>query len=132
MIGILIIAHGNVGEELIKAATSIVKEVKNITSIVLPTEEDREVLKKKLLEKIDSLNASDGVLILVDVPGSSSYNLAKEILNERKVRIVTGVNLPMVLTSITKETQMSLDEIAKKVIDSGKKSIMEYLPEDIK
>lgn len=131
MIGILVITHGNLGEELIKSAVFIVKESEKVSSMALPVEEDRVILKKKLLEKIDSFDTSDGILVFVDMPGTSSCNLAMEIMNERKVKILTGVNLPMILTALTKRTQMSLDEITEKIIEAGRKSITKCVTETI-
>lgn len=124
MIGILLITHGEFGKELIRSAISIVGEQERVDSMILPSTEGVEVLKDRLMKKVDELNG-DGVLIFVDMPGSTAYNLAREAFKSRdNVEIISGVNLPMLTTALTRRKDFTLKEIVEKIIETGKKSII--------
>ena len=126
MIGILVITHGKFGEELIRAATSITGDFDAMKFITLPSGEDLNILREKLIKEIDDFISPEGVLIFTDMPGTTACRLAMSVANERKIRIVTGVNLSMLLSAITKRKELALEQLAEKIIDSGKKSITDY------
>jgi len=66
----------------------------------------------------------DGVVILADVLGGTPTNLSLSFLKEEKVEVVTGVNMPMLLTLSSYRKGKSLREIGKLVKKSGRRSIV--------
>src|SRR4051812_44273684 len=99
MIGILILTHGGFGEDLLKTACGIMHESEKIGALNLSRRLDFPTLRKRVSETIESLNAEGGVLVLIDAYGGTSYNTSLPLMNVYPISLVTGVNLPMVLSA---------------------------------
>jgi PTS system mannose-specific IIA component len=117
MVRALIIAHGNLAQELLNVAFSITGEKENVFAISnadLNLGSLQEIIREKLC-------GSDEKVIFVDCLGST-YTAAKIARN--KVPIITGVNLPMVISFLTKRDTISLDKLVEILIGDGHKSII--------
>lgn len=123
MIGVLILTHGQFGEDLLRTACLIMKDEKKVTALNISRRLEFKDLRKKVTDKVMELDARRGVLVLVDAYGGTSYNTCVPLMKEFKLNLVTGVNLPMVLSALTNRGRMSLTELAKKVSDDAKKTI---------
>jgi PTS system mannose-specific IIA component len=65
----------------------------------------------------------EGVLIMTDFSGGISYNMAFSFLKTDKVEVITGVNLPMILTFWNKRESRKMIELARDLQLSGTRSI---------
>ena len=70
------------------------------------------------------MDDGDGVVILTDVLGGTATNLSLSFLENEKIELVTGVNMPMLLTLSSYRKGRSLREIGKLVKKSGRRSII--------
>ncbi|MCE5282644.1 MAG: PTS fructose transporter subunit IIA [Deltaproteobacteria bacterium] len=123
MIGVLITTHGNLGNELIKAAELIRGGLKGILHVSIDQTKGVEDLKKEISTAIKKLDQGQGVLILTDLFGGTPSNISLSFLREGKVEVITGVNLPMLLKLPDIREGMSLREFAQYVKDYGIKNI---------
>ena len=64
-----------------------------------------------------------GVLMLVDMFGGTPSNLCLSFLDERRVEVVTGVNLPMLVKVARVDEGMPLNEVAELARDHGRRNI---------
>lgn len=125
MFGILVVTHGNLADELVKAARMIIGEdFHGIEPISIGWNDEVAKARKAILTGIESVNDKSGVLILTDMFGGTPTNLSLSFLETDKVEIITGVNLPMLikLFSLRKEN-WNLVEAAQKIRAQGQKSI---------
>jgi mannose PTS system EIIA component len=124
MIGVLITTHGNLGNELIRAAELIKGNIKGLIHVSVDQSKGLEELKKEISTAIKKLEHGKGVLILTDLFGGTPSNISLSFLKEGKVEVVTGVNLPMLL-KLTDDirTSMTLQEFSCVIKDYGKKNI---------
>ncbi len=122
MIGILILTHGGFGEEILKTACGIMHESEKVAALNLSRRLDFPTLRKRVSDTIVSLNV-EGVLVLIDAYGGTSYNTTLPLMNTHPISLVTGVNLPMVLSALTNRQRMGLEALAKKVSEDAKKTI---------
>jgi mannose PTS system EIIA component len=129
MIGVIIITHGNLGNEFVRAAEMIKGPLKNVVCISVDQTQGVEEVKKDMTAAIKKLDQGRGVLILTDLFGGTPSNLSLSLLKEGKVEVVTGVNLPMLLKLTDIREKMSLQEFANYVKDYGRKNI--YLASEI-
>jgi len=130
MIGVLITAHGNLGNELIRAAELIEGNLKGVYYVSVDQTKSVEELKKEIGTAIKKLDQGQGVLILTDLFGGTPSNLSLSFLKEGKVEVVTGVNLPMLLKlSNVRKEGMSLNDFACYIKEYGRKNI--YLASEI-
>jgi PTS system mannose-specific IIA component len=70
------------------------------------------------------MDDGDGVVILTDILGGTPTNLSLSLLEDEKVEVVTGVNVPMLLTLFSYRKGRSLKEISELVKKSGRRSII--------
>ena len=126
MIKILIVAHCGLTEELIKSAEVIAGKQENLIFVSKNTnDESLSSLQEKILNSIKENDDGSGVLILTDMFGGTPYNASMKACFNNNVEILTGVNLPMVLSAVfSSRAVTSVKELADKVFKDGLKSIV--------
>ena len=124
MTGIVIVTHGQLGDALIEAAELIIGEkTEAVVSVSINTQINADKMREKIEKKIKEVNKGDGVLILTDMFGGSPSNLSYSFLEEGKIEVISGVNLPILLKAIDVRKKMPLTEGVEKIIDFGKRSV---------
>jgi PTS system mannose-specific IIA component len=119
MIGIVVITHGGVAEELVNAARNIVGEIPAIAAVSIGWSDDPIAANATIERGLAAVGGS--ALVLTDMFGGTPTNLSLPFLSER-VEIVTGVNLAMVIKASALR-EGSLVEVARAVREQGKDSI---------
>jgi len=128
MIGLLIVTHGDLGRELIRAAEMIKGKMDNVVHIPVDPLKGFEDLKKEITSAVKKVDSGEGVLILTDLFGGTPSNISLSFLKESKVEVVTGVNLPM-LMKLDLRKEKKLSEFAAFIRDYGRKNI--YLASEV-
>lgn len=123
MIGGIIVSHGKLAEELLNALTIILGEVVNIEAISIGWYDDVEDSKRKINQSIKRVDQKNGILIFTDMFGGTPSNLSFSFLKDNQIEIITGVNLPMLIKFVSLQRRNKLREVAKKVVEQGKKNI---------
>lgn len=123
MIGLLIITHGQLAKELLKAAEFIVGAIEAVECISIDSMKDSKKLRDMIKKKIDSLDQGQGVVVLTDMFGGTPSNLALSFLQKNTVEIVTGINLPMIIAIAHNRQGHSVAEIADMAKSAGQRSI---------
>lgn len=123
MIGILVVTHGGLAAELVRAAGEIAGETEAIAAVGLDWSESGESARARIETAIRETARESGLLILTDMFGGTPSNLAFPYLEERRVEIVTGANLPMLLRSLATRREEPLPALARAVADRGRKAI---------
>jgi len=123
MIGGLIVTHGRLAIELLNAAETITGEIDHIAAVSLGWHDDVGTAAAMVQKALERVNTGDGVVILTDMFGGTPTNIASTFLNEGKVEIVTGVNLPMLIKLAQVSPEESLASVARMLRDTGQSSI---------
>jgi PTS system mannose-specific IIA component len=124
MIGIVIVTHDKLGEALIEAVTSIVgAKPESVLSISVNLKDKADTLRSKIEGGIKTVDQGKGVLILTDMFGGTPSNLSYSFLEEGKIEVISGVNLPVVFKSVDLRGKMDLAKLASNVEKFGKRSI---------
>ena len=124
MIGILLVTHKEIGTALIDAAEFIIgSRPEALAAVSINLNENAEKLREKIAKGIKTVYHPKGVLILTDMFGGTPSNLSYSFLEEGRLEVLTGVNLPILIRAIDTRQNMGLSEMAKTLEDSGKKSI---------
>jgi len=124
MIGIVIVTHGQLGEALIEAASSILSGLpESVLAVSININEPVDTLRAKISDGIKKVDRKKGILILTDMFGGSPSNLSYSFLEEGRVDVLTGVNLPLVIKAVDARSQMELGKLGKYLEEFGKKSI---------
>jgi PTS system mannose-specific IIA component len=123
MIGGIIVSHGKLAEELLNALTIILGEVVNMEAISIGWYDDVEDSKRKINQSLKRVDQKNGVLIFTDMFGGTPSNLSFSFLKDDRIEIITGVNLPMLIKFVSLQRRNKLKEVARKVVEQGKKNI---------
>ncbi len=124
MIGILIVTHRQLGDALIDCTEFILGTRPDaMEAISIDLSENAGDLRHKLENGIKKLKAGNGVLILTDMFGGTPSNLSYSFLEDGRIEVISGVNLPMVIKAVNMRQEKSLAELAEQLESFGKKSI---------
>ena len=129
MIGLVLVTHGRLAIELLNAAETIVGEIHHFAAVSLGWHDDVGTAQDMIQKALERVSSPDGVVILTDMFGGTPTNIASTLLNEGKVEVVTGVNLPMLIKLAQIGEGHTLAEAARQVRESGQKSI--YMASDL-
>jgi PTS system mannose-specific IIA component len=125
----VIVTHGHLAGELLAAAEMIIGPISYVTAVSIGWHDDVDAARDEVQRAITRVSQGAGVLLLTDMFGGTPTNIASMFLEEGKVEVVTGVNLPMVIKVASQSGQESLSEIAHRVCDQGRQGI--YMASDL-
>jgi PTS system mannose-specific IIA component len=122
-VGGVIITHGQLANELVAAAEAVVGDLTHMRAVSIGWHDDVEIAKQEISRAVSEVEQGSGVLLLTDMFGGTPTNIAAMFLQEDKIEVVTGVNLPMVIKLATARPEALLADLAKEVEEQGKTSI---------
>ena len=124
MIGILIIAHDDLGDSLIRCASHVLnKTPPDVTALGVAAKDDPMLLLPRALNLIRALDHGSGVLVLTDMFGGSPSNIASKVVMPGKVEAVCGINLPMLIRALTYREE-PLAAVTAKAISGGREGVV--------
>jgi mannose PTS system EIIA component len=128
MIGILIIAHGTLGESLIHCASHVLnKRPARLKQLGMTAQDDPLLLLPQARALVKELDGGSGVLILSDMYGGSPSNIAAKLLIPGRVEGIAGVNLPMLIRALTYR-EKPLGTLLSKAVSGGCEGVMRIPP----
>jgi PTS system ascorbate-specific IIA component len=126
MVGILIIAHGDLGNSLIACVHHVLgKPASQLASLAVHTHDDPLDLLPQAKAMVTELDTGDGVVVLSDIYGASPCNLAAKLLEAGKVAGVAGVNLPMLVRVMTYRNE-PLPKVITKAVSGGRDGVVTF------
>lgn len=127
MIGVIVATHGKLAEELLNSAAMLVGKGEQMDSTcVLPTMSPEEFLEETE-KKVAALESGEGVVALVDIMGGTPNNTLFRLSKKYNIRIVTGVNLSMVMYCVLERYEgMTAEELVSALLETGKNEIGEF------
>ncbi|HVW64941.1 MAG TPA: PTS fructose transporter subunit IIA [Nitrosospira sp.] len=129
MIGILIIAHGDLGSSFVQCASHIMgSEPPRLMHLRISAGDDPDVILSGALKLIRELDSGSGVLVLSDICGATPCNIGSRLVRQGKVECLAGVNLPMLVRALTYRHE-PLAIASEKALAGGKEGVLRILPE---
>ncbi|MDR0880952.1 MAG: PTS sugar transporter subunit IIA [Candidatus Adiutrix sp.] len=123
MIGITIVTHANLGQEILKTAEFIIGSLDGCATVPVDSSQGPDALRQTIAAAIKSVDRGDGVLILTDMFGGTPSNISLSFLEDGRVEVLTGVNLPMLIKAVQLRDTATLSEAAKAIGEYGRGSI---------
>ena len=124
MIGVLVVTHCRLADALIEAAEFILGErPEAMVPLSIDLNENADKLRNKIADGIKKLKSDDGILILTDMFGGTPANLSYSFLEEGRIEVISGVNLPILIRAASARKNQDLSELAANLESFGKKSI---------
>ena len=123
MTGIVIVSHGSLATELLRAAEIIVGKIENAVPVDIDPKMGVEEIHRAMEAAIRSVDRGKGVLLLTDMFGGTPSNIGLSFLGTHAIEVVTGVNLPMMLKAPMARTTMDLGGLARHLQEYGQRNI---------
>ncbi len=108
MIGIVLVAHGNLASEFISVLTQITGPQTGIAAVGMGPNDNMEDRRNEILAKIREVDDGNGVIVMTDMFGGTPSNLAISLIDKQKIEVIAGFNLPMLikLVAVRKSADM--------------------------
>lgn len=125
MIGVIVATHGGMASGINDAIEMICGPQEKFEIVSLKRGQDAESFGEEIANNIEKLNDGDGVVILVDLLGATPMNQsALNLFKCDNIEVLTGVNLPMVITStMERECFDNIKDLVEKIKNDGKESV---------
>lgn len=123
MIGIIVITHGALGNELIAVAEHVVGKQQALVAVPIGPEDNIEQCRARIVATVAEIDAGEGVVILTDMFGGTPSNLAISVMVPGKVEVLAGANVPMLIKLISVRATMPLMNAVMTAQEAGRKYI---------
>jgi PTS system mannose-specific IIA component len=129
---VVIVTHYRLGEEFLQALRLIVPDAPAFQAVSIDPKQSVDEMREAIAAALRRAEQGEGVLVLTDMFGGTPSNMALSFLDEHRVEIVTGLNLPMLIKLATMTERKPLEELAAFIKEYGQRNIRvasEILPE---
>lgn len=123
MIGLVLVTHGRLADEFLAALEHVVGPQQFIETISIGPDDDIEQRRQDILDAVGRVNQDAGVVLLTDMFGGTPSNLAISVMEEGRIEVIAGVNLPLLIKLASVRADMGLPEAVLEARDAGRKYI---------
>lgn len=123
MIGLVLVTHGRLADELVAAMEHVVGPQPNVAAVCIGPDDDMEQRRDDILASVARCDDGAGVVVLTDMFGGTPSNLAISIMDKAKVEVIAGVNLPMLIKLASVRHSEPLADAVASAQEAGRKYI---------
>jgi mannose PTS system EIIA component len=123
MIGLVIVTHGRLADEFVLAMEHVVGPQKFIATVCIGPNDNMEDRRNEIARAIRQVDQGKGVIILTDMFGGTPSNLAISLLEQSKVEVIAGINLPMLIRLEKARRTLGIAEAVAAAREAGQKYI---------
>jgi mannose PTS system EIIA component len=123
MIGVVVVTHGQLANELVNAAEMIVGDLPQFAAVSIGWHDEVNDARADIAQAIERVQGDSGVLVLTDMFGGTPSNLGMTFLDSHRVEVITGVNLPMLIKLASLASSKDLLGVAREMRDHGRSAI---------
>jgi PTS system mannose-specific IIA component len=123
MIGIVVVTHGRLADELVAATEHVVGPLEACSAISIGPDDDMERAAMISAKRWRSRIRASGVIILTDMFGGTPSNLSISLLEKGRVEVIAGANLPMLIKLAEARSRLSMNALAESASEAGKRYI---------
>jgi len=123
VIGVVVVTHGQLANELVNAAEMIVGDLPRFAAVSIGWHDDVNDAREDILHAIERVRGEEGVLLLTYMFGGTPANIGMTFLEKDRLEVITGVNLPMLIKLAGLRSSSDLLAVAKEMRDHGRNAI---------
>jgi len=123
MIGVVIVCHCSLAREFLNTLELIVGPVEGFQAVPIEPQQDVERIRSEIAGALRKVDTGEGALILTDMFGGTPSNISLSFLDEKRIEVISGVNLPMLIKLAGFREGKSLEELASFIKAYGQKNI---------
>ena len=129
MIGIVLDGHGSLAPAVLRSIESVLgHSVPNVVAVGAAADDTLESLKERIAAAAASVEEGQGTIILTDMFGDSATNVSVGLAREKRIEVVTGVNLPIMLKVLSARHSMEVEALAEFIVAYGRDHILHAGP----
>ncbi len=121
MIGMVLVTHGRLAAEFVAAMEHVVGAQDAVRIVCIGPDDDMEKRRTEILDAVQEVESGSGVIVLTDMFGGTPSNLALSIMDQGKIEVVAGTNLPMLIKLASLRNSASLEEAIEAAQEAGRK-----------
>ena len=124
MIHGILLTHGPIGDALIEAVAGITGFSEGLHALSVTNMSIAEITARLLSLVNAPQEKQDGVIIMASLKGGSCWNVSVSVALQRKnVYVVSGVNLPMVISFMMKRDNLDIETLVQTLEKDGLRGI---------
>lgn len=123
MIGLVLVTHGCLATEFRSALEHVVGPQQQVETVTIGPDDDMDGRRRDILDAVGRVDSGEGVVVLTDMFGGTPSNLAISCMNGRKVEVIAGINLPMLIKLASVRDEKSLGDAVLQAQEAGRKYI---------
>ncbi len=124
MIGIVVVSHDNIAQEMVSVTRKIIPDAASLTSVAIDSNLSVEANRQKITAAVKEVDTGDGVFLLSDMFGGTPSNLCLSFLGTPKLEVISGINLPMLIKLAGDNKRQSFEQMVEFIRDYGRKNIV--------
>ena len=123
MIGLVLVSHGRLAQELYNALVHVVGPQDNNEVIGIGPDDDGDQRRDDILSAIKKVDSGAGVIVVTDMFGGTPSNLAISAMDDGDIEVLAGANLPMLIKLASVRASLPLQKTAEEAQNAGRKYI---------
>ena len=123
MIGVVVVSHGRLADEFVAAAEHVLGPQDQMRAVAIGPFDNMEERRADIIDAVRTVDRGAGVIVLTDMFGGTPSNLAISVINQVKIEVIAGVNLPMLIKLAEVRDKLSLADAALAAQDAGRRYI---------
>lgn len=123
MIGLVLVTHGQLAAEFVRAMEHVVGPQAAVEAICIGPEDDMEARRADIAQAVQTVDDGTGVILLTDLFGGTPSNLAISLMEPGRFEVIAGVNLPMLIRLAGARKMMKVQAAAAAAREAGRKYI---------
>ncbi|MES3107017.1 PTS sugar transporter subunit IIA [Sphingomonas aurantiaca] len=123
MIGLVLVTHGRLAEEFVRAMIHVVGPQERVAPIAIGPDDDMEERRADIAAAIKDVDIGNGVIVLTDLFGGTPSNLAISLMERGRIEVIAGMNLPMLIRLGSARKSMTVVAAVAAAREAGRKYI---------
>lgn len=123
MTGLIVVTHAGLATSLISAAAMVTGSTELSEAVELHADDPADEMVARIADALERVG-NDGAIIMTDMFGGTPSNAAMSFLQENRVEVITGVNLPMMVEYFSRRERMAFDELCAALQRCGRESVI--------
>ena len=123
MIGLVLVTHGRLAEEFVRAMIHVVGPQERVAPIAIGPDDDMEERREDIAAAIQAVDVGRGVIVLTDLFGGTPSNLAISLMERGRIEVIAGMNLPMLIRLGSARKSMTVVAAVAAAREAGRKYI---------
>ena len=123
MIGLVLVTHGRLAEEFVRAMIHVVGPQDRVAPIAIGPDDDMEERRADIAAAIKDVDVGNGVIVLTDLFGGTPSNLAISLMERGRIEVIAGMNLPMLIRLGSARKSMTVVAAVAAAREAGRKYI---------